>query len=215
MVKLPLSLTACFSIVVLPAVAEAQVAFNDFSSGNGGYGYDNSTGGWSVEGSSVYSGGQNLGRAMQFTSLASGGLGNIDLALYCSTGPLNISLTTDSSNAPSTGPSLDSWTVTPSNGYSNSAFFPPTTLSGNGTLLTAGDKYWIDVAPANASVGAGWYFNNAGAKGVSDYSLNGAWQGSSSGSTMATFDVNVTPEPITVGLGLAGVVVAFLRRRTG
>jgi len=200
---------AFIAIAGLAATASAESAFNDFDHNtNGGFGYHNADPGSQISGPNIF-GEEYLGEAMQFTSLASGELTSVDLALWLSAGQVDVVLGAGLTPGLT---ELDSWTmISPPNGYSNSSEFMPTHLAANENVqLTAGTTYWLEVLPDTQSTLAGWYSNSTGAVGARDSSDDCVWTPQIGG--YGAFDVSVTPEPFTLGLGAAGIALAIRRR---
>jgi len=78
--------------------------------------------------------------------------------------------------------------------------------------LTAGNKYWL-VASGAEDVWSAWMINNQGDMGNHTITVD---NGSSWGYTMVNrgaFEVNVVPEPMSMGALAAGLGALALRRR--
>ena len=162
---------AAATVVVLSTVASAQVAFNDFGAGHGGFDYFIGIG-WTVSGQANGSGLQE--KAMQFTSSATGIVADVILPMNLSSGSGNvqIQLVNDSGNTVGSTV-LETWTMGTTGTFGN--WNPPATLMGDGSASLASlTKYWLVARVENeqtSNLGAAWNMNNINASGL--IALNG------------------------------------------
>ncbi|HLK16706.1 MAG TPA: hypothetical protein VKT78_18005 [Fimbriimonadaceae bacterium] len=164
-----------------------------------------------------YNFGTAEGYAMEFVAATSGTLSGLDLAMFYASGPVTLSFFSevDNGSVDTVGNSLESWTVS---GQGSE----PYSFSGDGSVsVVAGQKYWVGLYTTSTTSIASWAGASVPASvgteliPVSAY-VNGAWTDPTA-PVYAAFDVRVgppapTPEPLTMGLGLAGLGIAALRR---
>jgi MYXO-CTERM domain-containing protein len=177
----------------------ADVAFSDFGPGD----TFNSGVGWTVAGS-----GSSIGTlqtdAMQFTSVASGNLTTVELAVGFVGGSnsFTVTLLTDSAGAP--GMALESLALMNVPDNNPSSYTPATVTSVSHPAFIAGTKYWLEISPSDptSDTEGSWSFNSIGATGL--FTQSGQAPGTN---TLSTFAVNVAavPEPSGLVLGLMGL----------
>lgn len=194
MIRTPyIRMAICAAVAVSAAVVRADIAYNNFGSGDTFSGSS-----WNVDPS------QSL--MMQFASATTGTVSSVTLALV-SGASYNVYLElADNGNDP--GTVLDSWMGVAGTGAAQS-------LSGTGSSLTAGTNYRIHIDPASANDRGGWYRNNTGAVDEFYFTAGGTWVTFTG--TVSAFRVETTsapvPEPLTSGLALLGLGLAARRRR--
>ncbi len=207
------SLLALALCLTLPAMAQ-NTYFDDFGSG---FNY-NCCSGWTVSGTGTV--GTSFTAANLFTSLATGTVSQIDLAVGYVTGTnaFYASVWTDSGGLP--GSQL--WRE---DGLSSSQPFGGccgvVTITGiSGLSLTAGQQYFVILGPENLSdtTWEAWNMNSTGATGLDLYSTNGGQNWNSNGEqTIGAFDIiggtNTVPEPSSMLLLGTGLVGAFSTMR--
>jgi hypothetical protein len=182
------------------------VVFNNFGAGNT---YD--SGGWAIGGSNL------TAVADPFMPSLNTNLSSILIALggnASTAGNVVVSVRTGSTIAPDLTPSstiLESWTL-------NSASLPAFGTSSGATeslssvlnpLLTAGQWYWIEVAPQSSTVSIAWNQNSIGNSGNLWSNFGGGVQ------FLGALEVtgHATPEPSSIALVGAGVLVGLIRLR--
>ena len=196
------SFVLCGAALVAPALG--QDAYSDFGPGNS---FSNNAG-WDV--SNVYT------PAFQFQSTMTGALTGFEVAMgdlgFLGVLPFTLKLYTDPGGAAGTseGLLLGSWS-----GATDGTFFgdlvSPISVAASGVTLTAGSYYWLEASGTHVE----WDFNSIGANNPmlengSLYNIGFLYD--------AAYSVQLTPaatpEPFTVGLGIAGVALAIRRRIT-
>ena len=191
---------ALIAAAVSLSAGEASAATTFFSDLGPGGSY-NCCAGWAVGGPV-----SPAAPAESFTSLSSGEVANIDIAIgQVFSGTVNVSLWTDSGGA--LGTELGSWTVTPATFFGLSTTIL-TDVHVSGVSLVSGDSYFLELASAGTS---SWNWNTIGATGTLIDS--GA---TTPGDTLGAFEVVGAPEPATWALmlaGFAGMGAALRSRR--
>ncbi len=197
-----ISLASISMLALITVTASAQqVAFTDMGPGNS---FD-TTAGWAQDGPTDPSTVKyNVG--MEFTSLATGRLGSIDIALsgigVDSSLPENIYLTSSLPTSPSNITNvLESYTVTylP---YSTSNLV--TLTSQSNPTLTQGDTYYLTAVPTG-SAASGWSWNNQGVTGNITVSSSGGNFVVKSGSTLGAFSVYLSPPAVPEASSFASI----------
>lgn len=153
----------------------------------------------------------------RFTSAATGQLAVIRIALHWIRGTnlLDVRLH-EADPAGELGPVLASFTrsgVPPFGGLDA----PETIVNSDPAVsLTAGNRYWIVVAPGDGNTEAVWNWNSLGTADRMTFSTNGGASYSYLEGRVGAMRIEVIPEPTALGLATTGVVAGGLlcRRRS-
>lgn len=153
----------------------------------------------------------NFSQGEQFEAGASGSLDSIRLALQHVSGANNFEVTLYEDAGDAVGSFITSWT-----GGGLGAFGSTSILTLNNAFpeieLTAGSKYWL-VAAGMDDVWSAWMINNQGDMGGHTISTNSGASWSYTTVNRGAFEVNVVPEPVSMGALAAGLGGLALRRR--
>ncbi len=150
----------------------------------------------------------------RFTSAATGQLAVIRIALHWIRGTnlLDVRLH-EADAAGELGPVLASFTrsdVPPFGGLDA----PETLVNSDPTVtLTAGNRYWIVVAPGVGNTEAVWNWNSLGSADRRTFSINGGATYSYLEGRVGAMRIEVVPEPTAAALVVAGVVLMGVIRR--
>lgn len=200
------TLTSITMLALIPMAASAeQVAFTDLGAGNSfqtDIGYTE-TG--PAEGVLNYS------QGMEFTSLATGKLSTIDMALnstnVSSSQPVDVYLTSSLPTSPSNISNiLENYSLTSLSG-STSNLLSLTSLSN--PLLTQGDNYYLTVVGQGSDFGA-WQWNNQGVSGNVIVSNQGGDYSVGSNQTLSAFSVTVSAPAVPEVSSFTGLALMSL-----
>lgn len=202
-------------LLVLPIVAGAtfsmadQATFDDFGTGST---FDNSTG-WNVHDPIA----NEIFPAFRFQATTSGTLSGVDVAVGNLAGlddnAFQVYLWSAGTDAAVGATQL--WVGNSSTGgVLATNLTVPESLSGNGVTINAGDYYWLQIETTSTTFSLTWDQNST------NTSTSGLYDGIHSTSTGAldgAFRVRVnppgaTPEPFTMGIGAAGILLATRRK---
>jgi hypothetical protein len=189
----------------LAHIAHASVIASDFDPTNVTY-----NGGWGIYGTdNSLDPGVFNSMGMAFTPSSNAFLTQIDVAVWWESGTNSVILTLDSDNSGIPGTVIDSWTLNnlPPFGICCTA---ETATALSPISLTAGDQYWIVVAPGASNTRAGWTNTNTLGR-LADQADGPFVPGTS---TLSAFEVDgvETPEPSSTLLVAAALALIVLRR---
>lgn len=188
--------------VSLAVSAHSQVAYSSFGTGD------------SYQTNSIWVIGGNVQQitAFQFESATTGVLSTIEYAFSLgSAGDVQVTLFEDSSDEK--GAILGSWTQTEPDGFTSSIKSITNTNSGIG--LTAGSKYWLQLAPGTSTLAGGWNINDQNLSGR--LYLNQSGSGFYFSQRVGAYRVStsVVPEPASMAaLGLGALALIRKRRKS-
>jgi len=186
-------LGAAVALVGASVAANAQVAYNNFGSGDS---FD-PVGNWSVD--------SNQSLMMPFISATTGNVSLVTVALFINAN-YTASLELDN-NGSNPGTVLESWTF--------SGTGAAQALTGDGSAsLVAGDNYWLEIDPATANDQGAWNRNSIGATGTFLFSSGGIWYPDTDTLSVFRVETVAAPEPFTLSaLGVGLLALARRRRR--
>ncbi len=192
------------SSLLASAFANADVAFNNFDSGD----TFNTGTGWTISGLSSAVGTQFV-QGEQFKSATTGNLSSITIAMGYVTGTNAGSVTLYSDAGGTLGSALGTYGLS-SMGAFGSSYTPSFIGVGSGPVLTAGSMYWL-VATSASDAWLAWNWSTTDSGGHY-LEINGS--PSYTTDTHGAFRVETTPVPepasmVALGAGL----VALARRR--
>jgi len=187
--------------------AQATVIASDFDPTNVTY-----YGGWGIFGTdnSLFPGAFSS-QGMAFTPSSNTLLTQIDVAVFWESGTNSVILTLDSDNSGIPGTVIDSWTLNnlPSFGFCCTA---ETVTALSPISLTAGDRYWLVIAPGASDTHADWTNTNTLGLSADQETEDGPFiPGTGPLSAFEVVGVE-TPEPGLTLLVAAALALIVLRR---
>lgn len=194
---------ATLSACLLPSLASADVAFNNFGPGDA---FDTGIG-WNVMGAN--SGFGYYETAMQFTSATTGSLGTITSGFFNVGGSQGMTVNVYADNGSNAfGTLLFSDSFTPS--LSGSASLINITNLNSSIMLTAGQKYWVDyVGDVNTANAWNFDYNDTTTQMVVQFTSPNGTPINRSGDASLEVTTQAVPEPASfaaLGIGLLGLI---------
>lgn len=211
------ALSMAMVIMAAGTCAQADIAYNNFGAGNGGFDYNWGIG-WTVAGPNNGSGQFGVEQAQAFTAGASGELTDIWVPIWrvpfsSPADEVTVHIATHSGDAPPTTTDiLESWTLNSFESWSDWSM-PHQLTSAGGIDIVAGEKYWIWMEGGDTTW-TGWAMNSDPAL-TFDHTLrrDGEDWLDISQSTAGALRVDVVPAPGALALlGLGGLGAARRRR---
>jgi hypothetical protein len=151
--------------------------------------------------------------ANAFTPSTTYTLSEIEVAVSFDLGATSAVVTLRSDNSDAPGAVLETWDATNLPALGTTGDIVQTFSAASSVTLTAGDQYWIEVAPGATNSALGWNFNNSALGNVWTSYMGGGTDSSTLQGGFAVFGTPVTgtPEPSTwllLGIGLLGLIAA-------
>ncbi|MBS1707933.1 MAG: PEP-CTERM sorting domain-containing protein [Armatimonadetes bacterium] len=179
-----------------------------------GIAYDNFGPGDTYNTNVGYTANNSFQSACQFTSADSGRLLSVTVGWSIFDGPNSGVVTLYNDNSNQVGSFITSWGFTNQGGPFPGQNTPVTLTNAFPSItLTAGQKYWVEVAPGNSATYGIWNFNNTGAGGLRAKSQDGgATYTYDNNFATGSMRIETVPEPasmVVLGLG----ALALRRRR--
>lgn len=189
----------------IAAGAHAIVAFSNFGPDDS---FDTGIG-WTISGPDSVPGEFDQGE--QFEAGASGSLHSIRLALQHVQGHNNFVVALHEDDSDTVGALITLWSGDGLGAFGSDSIL--TLTNGFPSIsLTAGEKYWV-IAGAAGDGWSAWMFNSIGDSGNHAATVDGGANYDYSLNTRGAFEVNVVPEPASMGAILAGLAGLAARRK--